>query len=33
MGRDINISRQIKQVHIGSVLHVEEGLLPFLARF
>jgi hypothetical protein len=31
VGRDIDISRQIIQVHISSVLHVEEGLLPFLA--
>jgi hypothetical protein len=31
VGRDIDISRQIKQIHISSVLHVEEGLLPFLA--
>jgi hypothetical protein len=28
---DINISRQIDQVHLSSVLHVEEGLLLFFA--
>jgi hypothetical protein len=31
MGRGINIGQQVDQVHLGSVLHVEEGLLPFLA--
>jgi hypothetical protein len=29
--RDINILRQIGQIHLGSVLHVEEGLLPLFA--
>jgi hypothetical protein len=28
--RDIDVIQQIDQVHISSVLHVEEGLLPFL---
>jgi hypothetical protein len=31
LGRDINIRRQIDQIHLSSVLHVEEGLLPFFA--
>jgi hypothetical protein len=31
IGRDINVFRQIYQIHFGSVLHVEEGLLPLFA--
>jgi hypothetical protein len=31
VGRDIDIFWQIDQIHLGCVLHVEEGLLPLFA--